>query len=44
VTRIVDRVTPTLADARVAARARQTLLDAALAHAARDHVTRQSEA
>lgn len=42
-TRIVDRVTPTLADPRVAARARQTLVDFALAHAARDHVTRRSE-
>jgi hypothetical protein len=44
VTRIVDRVTPTLNDARVAARARQALIDVALAHAARDHVTRRSEA
>jgi hypothetical protein len=43
VTRILDRVTPTVDNPRVAARARQTLLHAALAHAARDHVTRRTE-
>jgi hypothetical protein len=40
-TTLVGRNVPALTDPAVAARARQALIDAALQHAARDHVTRR---
>jgi hypothetical protein len=40
-TTLISRSVPVLADPTVAARARQALVDAALQHAARDHVTRR---
>jgi hypothetical protein len=42
VTTLIGRRTPALADPAVAVRARQALIDVALQHAARDHVTRRT--
>jgi hypothetical protein len=43
VTRLVTRASPTLADPRVAARARQTIVDRAIQHAMREHVSQRAE-
>lgn len=42
VTALISRATPALTDPTVVARARQALVDVALQHAARDHVTRRN--
>jgi hypothetical protein len=42
VTRLISRTAPSLTDPTVAARARQALIEAALQHAARDHVSRRT--